>query len=248
MNTCPIAETLRSTSIRHRSDAKESDRCQTDVDLRVFAIWDPILLYWYVEVWAWMIKYIPWFSMEVFICLCPKFNADLISIFLLVKEVPDDEWLSSHQQYYRHCLRSCLTHWGRDKIAANLRTTFSNAFLWMEIMGFRLTFVWSLFFMAQPTINQPDQAIIWTIDGLVYWHIYAQLASMGDATNFFRCPLLTGVVKQWSIKKGSVSQRVRTSQHDIWLKLLYSRSFSHNEFCAYYDSNAVVICAKSRGD
>ena len=37
--TTQIASTLGSTSIRHRSDAKASDRCLFDIDSRAFAIW-----------------------------------------------------------------------------------------------------------------------------------------------------------------------------------------------------------------
>ena len=39
----------------------------------------------------------------------------------------------------------CLTHWGRDKMAAIFQTTFSNAFSWMKMFKFRLRFHWSLF-------------------------------------------------------------------------------------------------------
>ena len=39
--TTPIAKTLWSTLIRHRSDTKVSDLCQIDVDLRVFVTWEP---------------------------------------------------------------------------------------------------------------------------------------------------------------------------------------------------------------
>ena len=45
-----------------------------------------------------------------------------------------------------------LTHWGRDKMAAILQTTFSNAFSWMKIYKFRLRFHWSLFPRVQLTI------------------------------------------------------------------------------------------------
>ena len=39
----------------------------------------------------------------------------------------------------------CLTHWGRDKMAAIFQTTFSNAFSWMKMFKLRLRFHWSLF-------------------------------------------------------------------------------------------------------
>ena len=38
--TSQTAKPLESTSIRHRSDAFASDRCLTDIDTKVFAIWD----------------------------------------------------------------------------------------------------------------------------------------------------------------------------------------------------------------
>ena len=36
-----------------------------------------------------------------------------------------------------------LTHWGRDKMAANFKTTFSNGSSLMKMFGFRLKFHWS---------------------------------------------------------------------------------------------------------
>ena len=45
-----------------------------------------------------------------------------------------------------------LTHWGWDKMAAVLQTTFSNAFCWMKMYEFRLKFHWSLFPSVQLTI------------------------------------------------------------------------------------------------
>ena len=38
-----------------------------------------------------------------------------------------------------------LTHWGWDKMAAILQTTFSNAFSWMKMLELWLKFQWSLF-------------------------------------------------------------------------------------------------------
>ena len=45
-----------------------------------------------------------------------------------------------------------LTHRGRDKMAADILTTFSNAYSWMKIYVFRLTFHWSLFPRVKFTI------------------------------------------------------------------------------------------------
>ena len=39
-----------------------------------------------------------------------------------------------------HRIRSVLTHWGRDKMAAVSQTTLSNAFSWMKMLEFRLRF------------------------------------------------------------------------------------------------------------
>ena len=47
-----------------------------------------------------------------------------------------------------------LTHWGRDKMAAILHTTFSNGFSWMKMYKFRLKLHWSLFLWVQLTISQ----------------------------------------------------------------------------------------------
>ena len=47
-----------------------------------------------------------------------------------------------------------LTHWGRDKMAAIFKTTFTNAFPYIKMYEFRLRFHWSLFPMFQLTIFQ----------------------------------------------------------------------------------------------
>ena len=47
-----------------------------------------------------------------------------------------------------------LGHWGRDKTEAISRTTFSNAFSWMKMYGFRLRFRWSLFLWFKLIIFQ----------------------------------------------------------------------------------------------
>ena len=47
-----------------------------------------------------------------------------------------------------------VTHCGLDKVADISQTTFSNAFSWMEICEFRLTFHWSLFLWIKLTIFQ----------------------------------------------------------------------------------------------
>ena len=70
-------------------------------------------------------------------------------------------------------------------------TIIPSAFPWMKIFLFRLKCQRCLFPKAQPTIIQHwfrwwlgtnrTQAIIWTIDGLVYWHVYMrQSAAMSQ--------------------------------------------------------------------
>ena len=51
-------------------------------------------------------------------------------------------------------ITSPLTHWGWDKIDATFQTTFSNAFSWMKIYEFWLSFHWSLSIRVQLTIFQ----------------------------------------------------------------------------------------------
>ena len=47
-----------------------------------------------------------------------------------------------------------LTHLPLDKMAAISQTVFSDAFLWMKSLVFRLKFHWNLFLRAQSTITQ----------------------------------------------------------------------------------------------
>ena len=45
----------------------------------------------------------------------------------------------------QHSHAGLLTHWGRDKVAAILQTTFANAFSWLKCTNFAIKFDWSLF-------------------------------------------------------------------------------------------------------
>ena len=56
-----------------------------------------------------------------------------------------------------------LTHWGRDKMAAVLQTTLSNAFSWMKMLEFRLGFHW---FVPKGPINN-NLALV----QITAWHL-----------------------------------------------------------------------------
>ena len=81
--------------------------------------------------------------------------------------------------------RGTLTHWGRNKMAAIILTTFSNEFSGMKMYDSRLKFHWSLFPGAQLTIFQQwlrkwlpaDQATNHYLNHwwLFYWRIRASL-------------------------------------------------------------------------
>ena len=62
--------------------------------------------------------------------------------------------------------RRGLTQWGRDKMAAIFRTTFSNRFSWMKKDEFRLRFHW-FFFPEGPINNIPAlaQIVAWCRSG-----------------------------------------------------------------------------------
>ena len=96
--------------------------------------------------------------------------------------------LSHHWACWWSCTRrsaGILTHWGRNKMAVVFQTTFSNAFCWMKMYEFRLTFHWILFPRVQLTIFQhwfrqwlgAGQATSHYLNQwwLVYWDIYASL-------------------------------------------------------------------------
>ena len=94
------------------------------------------------------------------------------------------------------------THWGRDKMAAILQTTHSNAFSWIKMLELGLIFHWSLFLMVESTILHhwfrkwlgPDQATShylnqWWLD---YWLIYAslglnQVGHLGSRPHLLAC-------------------------------------------------------------
>ena len=84
------------------------------------------------------------------------------------------------------CHFAVLPCWGRHKVAAIFRTTFSNAFSWIKMYEFRVRIHLSLFLSVQLTTRQhwfsgnglaPNrrQAISWTNANPVHWRIYAAL-------------------------------------------------------------------------
>ena len=91
------------------------------------------------------------------------------------------------QQYAR-----ILTHWGRDKMAANFQTTYSNGYFLMKMYEFRLKFHWSLSLVVELAIFQRwfrkqrlgvDKATSHYLKQwrLAYWRIYASLG-LNDVT------------------------------------------------------------------
>ena len=58
-------------------------------------------------------------------------------------------FLDSRHRWHRY-----LIHWGWDKMAAISQTTFSNAFSWMKMFEFWLSFHWILLPRVQLTISQ----------------------------------------------------------------------------------------------
>ena len=69
----------------------------------------------------------------------------------------------------------CLTHWGRNKMAAFFQMMFPNAFSWKKLYEFRLRFHWRLFLRVQLTIYHH-----WL---RFYSRIYALLAILAWISN-----------------------------------------------------------------
>ena len=99
--------------------------------------------------------------------------------------ISKDNMTWSNVWQYRLSDGQCLTHWGRDKMAAVSQTMFSNAFSWVQMYEFSLKFHWSLFLRFQLTIFQhwfrywlgAVQATSHYLNQwwLVYWRIYTSL-------------------------------------------------------------------------
>ena len=101
-----------------------------------------------------------WLWLNVFVSLGTKLEQPLCSILY-------EEWF--------------VTHWGWDKMVANLLMTFSYAFSWRKIYKFQIRFHWSLFPRVQLTIFQhwfrlgAGQETSHHLNQwwLVYWCIYS---------------------------------------------------------------------------
>ena len=82
---------------------------------------------------------------------CKQQTKQYICIWL---QKDDFKWITEHRGLLHDTVMSNLTHRGQDEMAANFRSTISNAFSWMRIHKFRLRFHWSLFLSVQLTIFQ----------------------------------------------------------------------------------------------
>ena len=133
-------------------------------------------------------------SSDVSVCVCldtirPKCleNRVIILLFCLTRLSGAACYCSAiitRLEWY-HSLSCCLTHWGRDKMAAIFLTTSWNAFSLIKMCEFRLRFHWNVFGRFELTIFHhwfwywlgADQATShylsqWWLD---YWRIYASL-------------------------------------------------------------------------
>ena len=80
---------------------------------------------------------------------CPPFISIIfvLSDIFVIKMIDfyDNQW----EVWLTVPLYWTLTHWGRDKMATILQTTFSKGVLWMEMLAFRLQFHESLFLVSK---------------------------------------------------------------------------------------------------
>ena len=103
---------------------------------------------------------------------------------IVFKGVNYTNFLFTNNETWLMRLIIVLTHWGQDKVAAIWRMTPSNAFSSMKMFELWIKFYQSLFLRVQLVIIGSDnglapsrrQAIIWTNDGLIYWHKYASVS------------------------------------------------------------------------
>ena len=118
---------------------------------------------------------------------CP--STFMVTIFHLTEK--SFEWVQvspTISYYWFHlvpykCHIVVLRHWVWDKLADISQTAFSNAFSLVKKHQFWLKVHWSLVLWFQlDSVGSGKglalirrQAIIWTDDGLVYWHIYVSL-------------------------------------------------------------------------
>ena len=126
------------------------------------------------------------------------FSSGIISVFLARGSYKMKWKLQSYKFGMLHseqdifAAKNCLTHWGRDKIAAISQTTLSNAYSWMKMLEFWLRFHWSLLLGFQLILSQHwfrkwlgvGQATSYYLNQwwLVNWRIYASLG-LNELTN-----------------------------------------------------------------
>ena len=89
-------------------------------------------------------------------------------------------WL--YHAYFKPVSCDFLTHWRRDKTAAIYAENIIKYVFLNENIRTLIEII--LKFVPKGPINVRRQVIIWTNDGIVYWHIYASQSS--NWTMFFR--------------------------------------------------------------
>ena len=114
--------------------------------------------------------------------------------------------IPNHQQICS-LFGSLLTHWGRDKMAAILQTTFWSAFPWISCLWFNLQYD----SIGADNDFAPNwhQTIICSNDGMLFWRIYASMS---------RSELMPGTKKTSKLRMSGSFLWVSTGDRWIHLK------------------------------
>ena len=149
---------------------------------------------------------------------------------------------------HRNCVYYTLRHWGREKCQPFSRQHFQMDFFKTKCI---ILIKISLKFVPSGSINNipalvPDnglapvrrQAIIWTNDGLDYWHKYASLG-LNVLTN---CTIISSSTHKAGLLQGSpswCSWMMRSSSTTLSTKSLASSSFIHHTSWNFFASVAM---------
>ena len=127
-------------------------------DLHETSEWSDVIIFLYLLTPSRLWNICPlWTVIQLFMsqlpAIWPRNVSQIIQITNVMDQLDGFQWHISIFGMSRICIKR-LTHWGRYKMAAICQTTPSNAFSWMEMLGFRLRFHWNLFLRIQSTIFQ----------------------------------------------------------------------------------------------
>ena len=100
------------------------------------------------------LQYLQCIGKILWVCIMPSIYIYISKFEPFMSNISLTHWSISDWLLF-NCLlfEPYITHWGRNKMAATLQTTYLNTFSWVKMVELLVIFPWNLFLWVQLTIS-----------------------------------------------------------------------------------------------